>query len=99
MLGAQPLIRNKKNIIVEQKTLGSSTEKGNFSMASKPINIRWIRTILSHNKKLCMASYYRQLSMNNNIKIIIFLALANQLLRANNKELIMQVFILISAES
>ncbi len=44
MLGAQPLIRNKKNIIVEQKTLGSSTEKGNFSMASKPINIRWIRT-------------------------------------------------------
>ena len=39
------------------------------SMALKPINIRWIRTVLSHTENSCTASYYRQFSTNTKIKI------------------------------
>ena len=38
------------------------------SIASKPINIRWIRTGSHlHQKKSCIVSYYRQISTNNKI--------------------------------
>ena len=36
------------------------------SLASKPINISWIRTgSVSHTEKSCIALYYRQFSTNN----------------------------------
>ena len=39
-------------------------------MASKPINIRWIRTGPGHTVKSSVAMYYRQFSTNIKIKII-----------------------------
>ena len=45
------------------------SQKFFFSMALKPINIRWIITG-SHSFWSCITSYYRQFSTNYKIKII-----------------------------
>ena len=41
------------------------------SITSKPIDIRWIKTVLSHTEKSCIVTYYRQFSMDNKINVII----------------------------
>ena len=63
------------------------------SMASKPIISAVLEPVLSLKEKSCLASYHRQFSMNNKIKII-------QLILGDNKtDFILIIFILISAKS
>ena len=68
--------KNWKHTLLD---VSSNLLKNHFSsFASKPINIRWIKMVLSHTEKSIIASYYRQFYTNKdktsyNLKIVNFI--------------------------
>ena len=57
-----------KEIVTKNRT--GATKNILSSMASKPINIRWLRTGSWPTEKSCIASNYRQFSTNIKLEII-----------------------------